>query len=108
VGVQRRGVPARQDRELSGRSFILATCRASSRRLGMCLYLPESWATTRSGGRKACVPKELVRFQTLPRPGVAMLDENGPLLPIAGSLGYDRMGRSRISPGIAGRNSGTC
>lgn len=57
------------------------------------LYLPESWASDRKRRKKAGVPKE-VRFQTRHELALAMLDDNGPLLPHSWVSGDDEMGRS--------------
>jgi len=57
------------------------------------LYLPESWASDKKRRKKAGVPKE-VRFQTRHELALAMLDENGPLLPHSWVTGDDEMGRS--------------
>ena len=57
------------------------------------LYLPESWASDKKRLKKAGVPKE-VRFQTRHELALAMLDENGPLLPHSWVTGDDEMGRS--------------
>lgn len=57
------------------------------------LYLPESWARDKKRRKKAGVPKE-VRFQTRHELALAMLDENGSLLPHGWIAGDDEMGRS--------------
>lgn len=57
------------------------------------LYLPESWASDKKRRKKAGVPKE-VRFQTRHELALAMLEENGPLLPHSWVTGDDEMGRS--------------
>lgn len=59
----------------------------------MRLYLPESWASDKKRRQKAGVPTE-VRFQTRHELALAMLDENGSLLPHAWVTGDDEMGRS--------------
>jgi SRSO17 transposase len=59
----------------------------------MRLYLGESWASDKKRREKAGVPKE-VRFQTRHELALAMLDENGPLLPHSWVAGDDEMGRS--------------
>jgi SRSO17 transposase len=57
------------------------------------LYLPASWASDKKRRKKAGVPKE-VRFQTRHELALAMLDENGALLPHSWVSGDDEMGRS--------------
>jgi SRSO17 transposase len=57
------------------------------------LYLPETWASDKQRRHKAGVPKE-VRFQTRHELALAMLDENGPLLPHGWVSGDDEMGRT--------------
>ena len=57
------------------------------------LYLPKSWASDKKRRKKAGVPKE-VRFQTRHELALAMLDENGSLLPHRWITGDDEMGRS--------------
>ena len=73
------------------------------------LYLPKAWANDKKRRKKAGVPKE-VRFQTRHELTLAMLDENGPLLPH--QLGHRgrRDGTFDVfSPGIAGAaTSATC
>lgn len=59
----------------------------------MRLYLPQSWAKDKKRREKAGVPKE-VRFQTRHELALAMLDENGSLLPHSWIAGDDEMGRS--------------
>lgn len=57
------------------------------------LYLPEAWAKDRQRRKAAGVPKE-VRFQTRHELALAMLEEQGPLLPHAWVAGDDEMGRN--------------
>jgi SRSO17 transposase len=57
------------------------------------LFLPESWASDKQRRKKAGVPKE-TRFQTRHELALAMLDDNGPLLPHRWVTGDDEMGRS--------------
>jgi SRSO17 transposase len=57
------------------------------------LYLPEDWAKDKSRRKKCGVPKE-VRFQTRHELALAMLAEQGHLLPHAWISGDDEMGRS--------------
>jgi SRSO17 transposase len=56
------------------------------------LYLPKEWAADRKRRTKAGVPKE-VRFRTRHELALAMLDEQGALLPHAWISGDDEMGR---------------
>src|SRR5262245_33888987 len=68
------------------------------------LYLPESWASDKKRRKKAGVPKE-VRFQTRHELALAMLDENGPLLPHSWVTGDDEMGGStHFRRELRGRN----
>jgi SRSO17 transposase len=68
------------------------------------LYLPESWASDNKRRAKAGVPKG-VRFQTRHELALAMLDENGPLLPHRWVSGDDEMGRSaHFRRELQGRN----
>jgi len=68
------------------------------------LYLPESWASDKKRRTKAGVPKE-VRFQTRHELALAMLDDNGPLLPHGWVTGDDEMGRStHFRRELQGRN----
>jgi SRSO17 transposase len=70
----------------------------------MRLYLPESWASDKKRRKKAGVPKD-VRFQTRHELALAMLDENGPLLPHRWVTGDDEMGRStHFRRELQGRN----
>jgi SRSO17 transposase len=57
------------------------------------LYLPQEWASDRARRKAAGVPKE-VRFQTRHEQALAMLREQGDLLPHAWIAGDDEMGRS--------------
>lgn len=61
--------------------------------VGVRLYLPESWARDKKRRKKAGVPRD-VRFQTRHDLALAMLDENGSLLPHGWVAGDDEMGRS--------------
>jgi SRSO17 transposase len=63
--------------------------------VNMRLYLPKSWANTRSKARlrKCGVPKER-RFQTRHELALEMLDESGRYLPHLWIAGDDEMGRS--------------
>jgi len=68
------------------------------------LYLPESWASDKKRRKKAGVPKE-VRFQTRHELALAMLAENGRLLPHSWVSGDDEMGRStHFRRELQGRN----
>jgi SRSO17 transposase len=68
------------------------------------LYLPESWASDQKRRKKAGVPNA-VRFQTRHELALAMLDENGPLLPHSWVTGDDEMGRStHFRRELRGRN----
>jgi SRSO17 transposase len=60
--------------------------------VNMRLYLPEEWAKDRARRKKAGVPKS-VKFQTRQELALAMLDEQGSLLPHAWVAGDDEMGR---------------
>jgi len=57
------------------------------------LYLPEEWAKDKSRRKKCGVPKA-VRFQTRHELALAMLAEQGKLLPHSWISGDDEMGRS--------------
>jgi SRSO17 transposase len=57
------------------------------------LFLPEEWARDRQRRKEAGVPKD-VRFATRHELALAMLDEQGPLLPHRWVAGDDEMGRS--------------
>jgi SRSO17 transposase len=57
------------------------------------LYLPKEWAQDRTRRKVAGVPKE-VRFQTRHEQALAMLDEQGHLLPHAWIGGDDEMGKN--------------
>ena len=57
------------------------------------LYLPREWATDRKRLNKAGVPRN-VRFATRHELALAMLDEQGSLLPHGWVAGDDEMGRS--------------
>jgi SRSO17 transposase len=57
------------------------------------LYLPKEWAQDRVARKAAGVPKE-VRFQTRHEQALAMLDEQGHLLPHAWIGGDDEMGKN--------------
>jgi SRSO17 transposase len=57
------------------------------------LYLPEEWAKDKKRRKEAGVPKE-IRFATRHELALAMLDEQGPLLPHRWVAGDDEMGRS--------------
>jgi SRSO17 transposase len=57
------------------------------------LYLPEEWAQDRARRKAAGVPKE-VRFQTRHEQALAMLKEQGHLLPHAWLAGDDEMGKN--------------
>lgn len=61
--------------------------------VGVRLYLPESWVRDKKRREKAGVPKE-VRFQTRHDLALAMLDDQGSLLPHSWVTGDDEMGRS--------------
>jgi SRSO17 transposase len=56
------------------------------------LYLPKEWAKDRARRNKAGVPKS-IKFQTRHELALAMLDEQGSLLPHAWVAGDDEMGR---------------
>jgi hypothetical protein len=56
------------------------------------LYLPKEWAKDRTRRNEAGVPKS-IRFQTRHELALAMLDEQGSLLPHAWVAGDDEMGR---------------
>jgi SRSO17 transposase len=56
------------------------------------LYLPKEWARDRARRTKAGVPKS-IKFQTRHELALAMLDEQGSLLPHAWVAGDDEMGR---------------
>ncbi len=56
------------------------------------LYLPKEWAKDRDRRNKAGVPKS-IKFQTRHQLALAMLDEQGGLLPHAWVAGDDEMGR---------------
>jgi len=57
------------------------------------LYLPDEWARDKERRTEAGVPRE-VRFATRHELALAMLDEQGPLLPHRWVAGDDEMGRS--------------
>lgn len=57
------------------------------------LYLPQEWARDKKRRKEAGVPKE-VCFATRHELALAMLDEQGPLLPHRWVAGDDEMGRS--------------
>jgi SRSO17 transposase len=57
------------------------------------LYLPEDWARDKQRRKEAGVPKE-IRFATRHELALAMLDEQGSLLPHRWVAGDDEMGRS--------------
>ncbi len=57
------------------------------------LYLPKEWSQDRARRKAAGVPKE-IRFQTRHEQALAMLDEQGQLLPHAWIGGDDEMGRN--------------
>jgi len=57
------------------------------------LYLPQEWAADRARRRKCGVPAK-VRFRTRHELALAMLDEQGNLLPHGWIAGDDEMGRS--------------
>jgi len=57
------------------------------------LYLPREWTRDRKRMKEAGVPRE-VRFATRHELALAMLDEQGPLLPHRWVAGDDEMGRS--------------
>ncbi|MGH9693188.1 MAG: IS701 family transposase, partial [Bryobacteraceae bacterium] len=57
------------------------------------LYLPKEWAQDRARRKAAGVPKE-VRFRTRHEQALAMLDEQGQLLPHAWIGGDDEMGKN--------------
>ena len=56
------------------------------------LYLPEEWAKDRARRNEAGVPRS-IKFQTRHELALAMLDEQGSLLPHAWVAGDDEMGR---------------
>jgi SRSO17 transposase len=56
------------------------------------LYLPEAWTKNRARRKQAGIPKS-IRFQTRQELALAMLDEQGSLLPHAWVTGDDEMGR---------------
>ncbi len=98
-GTESVGVP----RQWCGRLGKIENCQVGvylgyvSRReqalVDVRLYLPESWARDQKRRKKAGVPQD-VRFQTRHELALAMLDENGPLLPHGWVTGDDEMGRS--------------
>jgi len=69
---------------VSRQDHALVNCR---------LYLPKEWAQDRARRKAAGVPKE-VRFQTRHEQALAMLDEQGHLLPHAWIGGDDEMGKN--------------
>lgn len=93
------------DRQWCGRLGKVENCQVgvymayASRKehalVNMRLYLPKSWAKTKSKARlrKCGVPKER-RFQTRHELALEMLDETGPYLPHLWIAGDDEMGRS--------------
>jgi SRSO17 transposase len=56
------------------------------------LYLPKEWAKDRARRHKASIPRS-IKFQTRQELALAMLDEQGSLLPHAWVAGDDEMGR---------------